>query len=245
MSVSVIIPTLNMGRFLPDAIASIARQDRAVTEVIIVDSESTDETADVVARHKKAGAPIRLLQIAQVGPGAARNMGIAAAKGDFIAFLDADDLWPAGKLVRQLDYLDAFTTKGMVSGFVRYFDILDPVKLAPAAASRIETLFHVHLGACIYRRAVFDKIGTFDESFLYSEDVDLLLRLREAGIDFTILRSVMLYYRKHDASMMAQKNPRKITDFRHAVAKSIARRRANSKRPVDMDLFERFLEPSQ
>lgn len=245
MSVSVIIPTLNMARFLPDAIASIVRQDRAVTELIIIDSESTDETVDVVESHKKLGVPIRLMEIAPVGPGAARNVGIAAAKCDLIAFLDADDLWPAGKLARQLDYLDAFTEKGMVSGFVRYFNILDPVKLAPATTSRIETLFHVHLGACIYRRSVFDRIGTFDESFLYSEDVDLLLRLREAGIDFTILRNVMLYYRKHGASMMAQKNPRKITDFRHAVAKSVARRRANGKPPIDMDLFETFFEPPQ
>ena len=178
MSVSVIIPTLNMARFLPDAIASIARQDRAVTEVIIIDGGSTDATIDVVERHKKAGVPIRLLQIAQAGPGVARNMGITAAKGDLIAFLDADDLWPEGKLARQLDYLDAFPGKGMVSGSVRYFDLLDPVKLTPAAGSRIAVLFHVHLGACIYRKAVLDRIGAFDESFLYAEDVDLLLRLR-------------------------------------------------------------------
>lgn len=245
MSVSVIIPTLNMARYLPDAIASIARQDRAVTEVIVIDSESTDGTADLVVGYKKAGVPIQLLEIAKVGPSAARNKGIAAAKSDFIAFLDADDLWPDGKVARQLDYLDAFAAKGMVSGFVRCFDILDPVKLVPATDARIETLFHVHVGACIYRKAVFDRIGTFDESFLYSEDVDLLLRLREADIDFTILRSVMLYYRKHGASMMAQKNPRKTADFRLAVAKSVARRRANGGPPVDMDLFETFLEPAR
>jgi glycosyltransferase involved in cell wall biosynthesis len=243
MTVSVIIPTLNMGRFLPDAIASIARQDRAAAEVIIVDSGSTDRTPDIVARLALQGAPIRMIQSETRAPGAARNAGIAAANGNIIAFLDADDIWPEGKLARQLDYLQTFAAKGMVSGFVRYFDILDPVTLAPAKNSRIETLFHVHLGACLYRREVFERIGTFDESLLYSEDVDLLLRVREAGIDFTVLRGIMLYYRKHGASMMAQDDPRKSADFRRAVALSIARRRARGKAPVDLDFFETFLEP--
>lgn len=243
MSVSVIIPSLNMAQFLPDAIASIARQSRAVTEIIVVDSYSTDGTADVVHRHKQSGVPIRVMQTGQSGPGAARNVGIASANCDFISFLDADDLWPEGKLVRQLDYLSTFATKGMVSGLVCYFDILDPLRLAPASASRTETLFHVHLGACIYRRSVLERIGTFDESLLYAEDVDLLLRLREAGIDFTILRAVMLYYRKHGASMMAQKNPRKSADFKRVVAKSVIRRRSAGMPAVDLNSFEAFFEP--
>jgi glycosyltransferase involved in cell wall biosynthesis len=243
MSVSVIIPSLNMAQFLPDAIASITRQDRAVTEIIIVDSDSRDGTADVVHRHKQSGVPIRMVQTAQSGPGAARNVGIASANCDFISFLDADDLWPAGKLARQLDYLSTFASKGMVSGFVCYFDVLDPLRLVPAPASRTETLFHVHLGTCIYRRSVLEQIGTFDETLLYAEDVDLLLRLREAGIDFSILQAVMLYYRKHGASMMAQKNPRKTADFRRAVAKSVVRRRSAGLPAVDLNSFEAFFEP--
>jgi GT2 family glycosyltransferase len=116
------------------------------------------------------------------------------------------------------------------------------VNLAPAKDSRIETIFHVHLGACVYRRSVFDRIGAFDETLLYSEDVDLLLRVREAGIGFTILRAVTLYYRKHESSMMAQRNPRKSADFRRAVAMSLVRRRVAGKPPIDHNLFETFLE---
>ena len=240
--VSVIMPALNMGRFIPDAIASIVRQSRAVTEVIIIDSESVDGTEDIIARLMEEGAPIRLLQSAATAPSAARNEGLLAARGDVIAFLDADDLWPEGKLARQLDYLQACADKGMVSGFVRYFDKLDPVTLAPARNSRVETLFHVHLGACLYRREVFERIGYFNESLLYSEDVDLLLRVREAGINFTILRGIMLYYRKHESSMMARDNPRKSSDFRRAVALSVARRRAGGNAPMDLNLFETFVE---
>jgi glycosyltransferase involved in cell wall biosynthesis len=241
-SVSVIIPTINMGRFLGDAVASIARQDRTVAEIIVVDSASVDETAEIVARLARDGAPIRMIESGARSPAVARNEGIAAARGDIIAFLDADDLWPEGKLARQLDYLQTFPNKGMVSGFVRYFDVLDPVRMAPAENSRIETLFHVHLGACLYRRELFERIGTFDEALLYAEDVDLLLRVREASIDFTILRAVMLYYRRHGDSMMTQENPRKRADFRRAVAMSVARRRAGGKPPIDQNRFESFLE---
>ena len=241
-SVSVIMPTVNMGRFLSDAITSIARQDRKVAEIIIVDSASIDDTKDIVARLVKDGTPVRMIDSESRAPGIARNEGIAIARGDIIAFLDADDLWPEGKLGRQLDYLNTFADKGMVSGFVRYFDLLDRDRLAPAENARIETLFHVHLGACLYRREVFERIGTFDESLLYSEDVDLLLRVREAGIDFTILRGIMLYYRRHEDSMMMKRNPRKSADFRRAVAMSLARRRLGGKPPIDHNRFETFLE---
>jgi glycosyltransferase involved in cell wall biosynthesis len=242
MSVSVVMPTVNMGRFLTDAVASIARQDRAVGEIIVIDSASVDGTADIVARLAKDGVPIRLIESEARAPGTARNEGISAAHGDIIAFLDADDLWPPRKLALQLDYLESFTSKSMVSGFVRYFDVLDQTTLAPAKNSRIETLFHVHLGACLYRREVFERIGVFNEALLYSEDVDLLLRVREANIDFTILRAIMLYYRKHGDSMMAQRNPRKSADFRRVVAMSMARRRASGMPPIDLDRFETFLE---
>jgi glycosyltransferase involved in cell wall biosynthesis len=241
-SVSVIIPTVNMGRFLSDAVASIARQDRKVAEIIIVDSASVDGTADIIAGLAKDGAPIRMIESESRAPGVARNEGIAKACGDIIAFLDADDLWPEGKLARQLDYLQTFVGKGMVSGFVRYFDLLDRASLAPAESARTETLFHVHLGACLYRREVFERIGTFNETLLFSEDVDLLLRVREAGVDFTILRDVMLYYRRHGDSMMAQKNSRKSADFRRAISMSLARRRASGQQPIDHNLFETFLE---
>jgi|HubBroStandDraft_1064217.scaffolds.fasta_scaffold00391_23 glycosyltransferase involved in cell wall biosynthesis len=240
---SVIVPTMNMAQFLPDAIASIRRQGLPVAEILVVDSGSTDGTAAVVAAHVEAGLPIRRIEAGCAGPGQARNIGLAQARGEIIAFLDADDLWPADKLERQYARLEAAPALEMVSGFVRYFDRLDPDTLAPAADSRSETLFHVHLGACLYRRRLFDRIGGFDESLLYSEDVDLLLRIREQAIPFTILRAVTLYYRRHAGSMMVQPNPRKQLDFRRAVALSLGRRRALGL-AGDLPAFERFVEPA-
>jgi len=240
--ISVIIPAFQMGCFLRDAVASIRRQQPAVSEMIVIDSGSTDETLDIVHALAADGAPVCLIELDRCPPGAARNAGLKNATGDLVAFLDADDLWPANKLARQVSYLQAHPDTSAVSGFVTYFDELDRATLMPAAAARVETMFGVHVGAWIYRRDVFDRLGAFDESFLYSEDVDLLMRIRENRVPFTILRDVTLYYRRHPNSMMSQNNPRKHSDFRMAVARSLARRRGYNAAPTDLGSLEQFLE---
>lgn len=244
-TVSVIMPCRDAGRYVDVALRSVWRQEIPVRELVVVDCASTDDSRAVVESHAAAGRPIRLVQAGPLTPAAARNAAVAEATGELIAFLDADDLWPAGKLVRQLGRLAAEPHVDMVSGYVRYFETADASGLEPAAGSRTETLFHVHLGACLYRRGVFDRVGgVFDEDFLYGEDVDLMLRVREAEIPFTILRSVELFYRRHPASLMAADDPRKQSDFRLAAHKSIVRRRAAGtlgRRPRD---FADYVEPS-
>ncbi len=242
--VSVIIPNLNMGAFLDFALNSIAQQSVAAHEVILVDCGSTDQTFAVVDKHSCNGLNIKVIEQPASKPGAARNRGIAAAQGDVIAFLDADDLWPAGKLERQLNRLNSQPGVDMVSGYVCYFEESSQNGLEPAPGSRTENIFHVHVGACIYRKAVFEQIGgAFDEDFLYSEDVDMMLRVRESGVPFTILRSVELYYRKHAASMMAQNNPLKAASLHLAARKSLLRRRAAGRLNSPLRDFSSYLEP--
>ena len=133
----------------------------------------------------------------------------------------------------------------MVSGYLCYFDTADESGLAPAPASRTERLFHVCVGACIYRRDVFETLGgAFDETLVYGEDVDLLLRVREHGVPFSILRSVELYYRQHPKSMMATNTERQHADFRRAAHKSLMRRRAAGTLATPLPDFIQFLEPS-
>ncbi|MDD4880123.1 MAG: glycosyltransferase [Gallionellaceae bacterium] len=240
--VSVIIPNLNMGRFLPEALASIARQAVPVREILIVDAGSSDDSLAVIAGLAGADPRVRLLHSEAPNPSGVRNLGLAAATGEVIAFLDADDLWPADKLARQLARLDAEPAVSVVSGFVQYFDRLDRERLAPAADSRVETLFHVHLGAALFRRSVFDAVGGFDEALRYSEDVDLLLRIREEAIPMTILRARTLYYRRHDDSLMAQADPAKERDFKRTLAGSLMRRRRKGQ-VMPLAPFETLIEP--
>ncbi|NTV95555.1 MAG: glycosyltransferase family 2 protein [Thiobacillus sp.] len=240
--VSVIIPNLDMGRFLPDALASIARQAVPVDEIFIVDAGSGDDSLAVIAGLAAADPRVRLLRSEAKNPSAVRNRALAAATGEVIAFLDADDLWPADKLARQLARLEAEPAVSVVSGFVQYFDRLDRERLAPAADSRVETLFHVHLGAAVFRRSVFDAVGGFDETLRYSEDVDLLLRIREEDIPMTILRARTLYYRRHDDSLMAQSDPAKERDFKRTLAGSLMRRRRKGV-VTPLAPFETLIEP--
>lgn len=242
--VSVIIPSLNMGSFLDSALRSIAMQSLPAHEVILVDCDSTDETFDVIGKHLSTGLNIKVINQPVLVPGAARNIGIAAAEGDLIAFLDADDIWPVGKLERQVRRLTTQPAVDMVSGYTCYFEEASESGLEPARGSRTENIFHVHVGACLYRKNVFERIGgAFDEDFLYSEDVDLMLRVREGEIPFTILRSVELYYRKHPSSMMAQDNPRKDASLHLAARKSMLRRRAAGTLRIPLRDFASYLEP--
>jgi len=242
--VSVVIPNLDMGSYLDDALRSIARQSVPVDEILIADAGSTDATPEVIARHQGLGLPIRLIEVAGASPAVARNRAIEIARGEVIGFLDADDLWPEGKLERQLARLAREPAVEMVSGYTCYFEALGRETLEPASGTRTERLFHVHVGACLYRRGVFGRIGgAFDESLVYSEDVDLLLRVREQGVPFSILRSVELFYRRHAASMMARDDPRKDASFRLVAHKSLARRRRSGRLGEPLPDFAAFLEP--
>jgi glycosyltransferase involved in cell wall biosynthesis len=241
--ISVIIPCSRMARFLPDAIGSILRQTVPVDEILVVDDGLDDGTAPACAALAAQGAPIRLIPTDPCYPGIARNLALGQARGDVIAFLDADDVWPAGKLARQCARLAAAPAIEMVSGHVTYFEELDPVSLAPAAGSRAETIFQVNLGACLYRSRLFDRLGTFDPTLRFSEDVDLLLRLREADVPFAILRSVTLYYRRHEGQMMLSTDPRRHTDFHRTLMRSLTRRRQQGGLTRQLPPMESHLEP--
>ena len=192
-SVSVIVPVWNMARFLPDAVASIPN----VHEIIIVAAPSEDDTVRVANELAEQRAEVRVVAGSDQGPASARNIGLRQATGDVIAFNDADDVWPRGKLDLQLARLDAEPAVDVVAGLVTYFDALDREALAPAVTSRIETVFFHQLGATVFRRSVFDRIGMFDETFFYAEDRDLFLRVLEKEVSFVVLKTPTIYYRRH------------------------------------------------
>lgn len=103
-TVSVVIPVWNAARYLPQTLQSVLRQTRPPEEIVVVDDGSTDESAAVA---EKFGTGVRVLRQDNRGESAARNRGIEAAQGDWIAFLDADDLWHPEKLARQLAAIQA------------------------------------------------------------------------------------------------------------------------------------------
>jgi len=209
--VSVIIPVFNGERFLREAVQSVLDQQYARVEIIVVDDGSTDNTAGVAR-----GLPVRYLSQANQGPAAARNRGIEQATGSLIAFADADDLWPAGKLESQLPYLTNDPKIEIVLGRIQQVHL--------SAQEFGETAFSVNLGSAVIRKSVFDRVGLFDETMRYSEDVDWFMRARESGAAIVTIDAVTLLYRQHEQNMTRGKSTAELNVLK-ALKKSLDRRR--------------------
>ena len=230
--VSVIIPAYNAARFLPNAVASVRRQSYAPLEILIVDDGSQDNCARVAA---ESGEAVRYIRQERSGPAAARNRGLELAQGEFIGFLDADDEWPEQKLSIQMSRLLAEPELDVVLGRVRYVaieggEIPDYIFEGPD-----HEVSDVHLGSGLYRRRAFDKVGRFDASLRYCEDVDWFLRARELRLHLRILRPVTLIYRLHGDNMTRHRE-RADQYLLIAFKRSMDRRRrrgADAKVPLD------------
>jgi glycosyltransferase involved in cell wall biosynthesis len=190
---SVIVPTFNYARYIGAALDSIFSQDIPLPsmEVIVVDDASTDDTAAVLARQ---GSRIRVISRADnAGAAAARNTGLAAARGSVIGFLDADDLWTVGHLRALLAWLATDSPYDLVRGRTR------TVTRRAALPDLVgEDLLHpILVGACLYRASVFQRVGVFDESLRQGEDVDLNARIAEAGLREARVDEAVLVYRRH------------------------------------------------
>jgi glycosyltransferase involved in cell wall biosynthesis len=187
--VSVVIPVFNGERFLREAVQSVLDQKYSPVEIIVVDDGSTDGSA-TVARSLET---VRYLYQTNQGPAAARNRGIEQAKGSLIAFADADDLWPSGKLDRQLPYLISDPEIDIVLGRIQQVLLSETVDGPTQATEFGETGFSVNLGSAVIRTSVFEHVGLFDETMRYSEDVDWFMRARESGAAIVTIDAVTLF----------------------------------------------------
>ena len=193
--VSVIIPVYNAERFLLEAVESVRRQGYQPMEIIIVDDGSTDSSASLISN---LGDDIRFFSQEQQGPSAARNQGLAMARGDLIAFLDADDIWPQGRLHLQLERLQQDPSLEVVMGRTQYFGLLSAHRRKIRFEGPDNTAIIMHLGSALIRKLTFEKVGNFDESLSSFEDLDWFMRAREKGVSMLILKHITLQYRMHE-----------------------------------------------
>lgn len=189
--VSCILPVFNGERFLAEAIESILRQEGPL-DVIVVDDGSTDRSAAIAAGF----AGIRVLSQANSGLAVARNAGLAAARGDFIAFLDADDLWLPGKLSRQRELLRSCPTVDLCFGLVRDITLAGSSGGIADATPRPGRMAQCMLA----RRSAFERLGGFDTTRRMRTDQDWLVRARERGLVERMLDEVLLHRRIHGAN---------------------------------------------
>jgi glycosyltransferase involved in cell wall biosynthesis len=203
--VSVVIPAYNAGAFLPAALASALSQSVSPLEVIVVDDGSTDDTPDIVRR---AGPSVRYLRHDRRGVAEARNRGIRESAGDWVALLDADDVWQPTKLARQLDALGrtpgasaCHTAFAVVDGQGRKLSVVRRGPEPPTAegllmrGNRIGTPSTV-----ICDRGVLLEAGGFDPSLSQCADWDLWIRLA-TRTTFAYVDEPQVAWRRHEGNM--------------------------------------------
>lgn len=204
---SIIIPCFNQAHFLNDALQSLLSQSYADWEAIIVNDGSLDDTSLVANEWIKRDNRVRLVEQQNAGLSAARNAGIAAASGLYIALLDADDMYGPDFLQSVNTHLDQgfglvccgytyFNTKGTIHRIVRHSEQLEFNSILTG------NLFPPV--AVAFQRQVLDKTGLFDTDLKSAEDWDLWIRMFKAGIKLVVIEDVLVYYRVSENSMSRQ-----------------------------------------
>jgi glycosyltransferase involved in cell wall biosynthesis len=218
--ISVIIPTYNRAAFLAAAVDSVRQQGCSPVEIIIVDDGSSDDTARLV---RSLGANLRYVYQTNQGPAAARNRGLALAEGDFLAFLDTDDAWPGGRLHSMLRHLEQDDALQLVLGHIEMQQQRTSGEDFRLVAAGERVLLWC-LGAALFRRSAFDRVGPFDANLRFSEDLDWYLKAMEFGLPMQVVPEIALHYRLHEDNMTRDRLAVRSSIF-HALKRSLDRRR--------------------
>lgn len=205
--VSAVITAYNSEDYIADAIQSVLKQTRQVDEILVVDDGSTDHTGQIVAQFESRG--VRYLYQNNSGVSTARNLGIQAATGDFIAFLDADDIWLEEKNRLQTDYLSSHPQVALVSGFAwRINELKDDRRLTGKIQKNMKTmrreiLVHNVIGnpsMAMARRSALYEAGLFDGNIRLCEEFDLWNRLA-LRFEISVLPEPVIIYRVHPKNL--------------------------------------------
>jgi len=219
--VSVILPVYNGELYLDFALQSIFEQEYDPFEVIVVDDGSTDNSADIARSYKD----VRYIYQPNQGVASARNSGISMVRGEFIAFLDQDDLWTSNKLRIQVEYLLKNPDVGYVISKVKTF--LEPGTELPQGITKVHLMTDTAIliiGSLVARKDIFERVGYFDTSYHLADDLDWFFRSKEAGITMAIVPEILLKRRLHSSNLSY--NMKKVSsEFARALKLSIERKR--------------------
>ncbi|SVD63644.1 uncharacterized protein METZ01_LOCUS416498, partial [marine metagenome] len=205
-SVSVVIPMFNAGPWIGEALASVVGQSHPVSECVVVDDGSTDDGPTVVEEFAASSSlPVHLLRISHVGVSGARNAGIRATVGDYVAFLDSDDVWAPQKIERQVEAMRRSAAVICTSGYAEFDSDTRTVQGVVVGRWPDRTIRRwlalegnglLLSSTGLVRRSALEEVNEFDSRVSICEDLDLAIRLREVG-PILIDREVLVGYRQH------------------------------------------------
>jgi glycosyltransferase involved in cell wall biosynthesis len=222
--ISCIVPVYNGERYLPEALESIFAQSHRPLEIIIVDDGSTDRTPQLVAGYRDR---VRYLVQSSRGPSATRNLGVAASQGEFVAFLDPDDLWHPEKLARQMACFEARPELDLCVAHAQLFWSAElqgeAVRLRGQARGNIVPGYTT--GTLLTRRTSFYTVGDFDSSLWFGDATDWFLRAADRGAVIELLPDVLLYHRIHVNNLSRRRASASREEFLQIVKRSLDNRR--------------------
>jgi len=221
--ISVVVPCFNCQAYVGEALDSILCQTRKADEINVIDDGSTDASAAEIARFS---AHVRHVRQNNQGIAAARNRGVTMSNRALIAFLDADDLWPADSLAARMDLMTRDSTLAAAFGHVEQF-------ISPEIDATVQAQFQVPpaaqpgrlIGAMLIRRSVFGRVGLFDTSLKVGETLEWTARLDESHGKTAMVDGVVLRRRIHGANTVATEK-RLHSDYLRVLRAAIARRRS-------------------
>jgi glycosyltransferase involved in cell wall biosynthesis len=217
--VSVIVPAFNAADYLEECLDSALAQAGVPVEIIVGDDGSTDATPDILDRYAHDHGVVVLRPGRNLGPYPLRNRCIEAAAGEFIAFLDSDDVWHAGKLRAQLAALAAEPEAGLCHSYMMRVDRhglperrleLHSERYAGWCFPDMLRANGVGTSSVVVRRRALDRVGLFDERFRYRGDWELWCRIARVA-PFALVARDLVDYRIHESNI--GNNTRKVRRF--------------------------------
>jgi GT2 family glycosyltransferase len=215
---TVIMPVFNRALYVRQAVESVLRQTLADWELIVIDDGSTDDSRRIVEDLTRADPRVTRLRQDRRGPGAARNAGLALARGQWIAYLDSDDLWLPQALEAYAAYLAGHPQACLIYGHAHGIDaagtvVERPFRYQDRPTDTRDLFAHVFLlpSALCHRRSLIDQAGRFDEDLPNAEDYDLFLRMSLHG-RFDPLGAVTTLHRRHATNLSFQTGPTRLCE---------------------------------
>jgi glycosyltransferase involved in cell wall biosynthesis len=223
-TVSCVIPVYNAEPYIAEALDSVCRQSHPVLEIIVIDDGSTDGTADVVRRFP---ADVRYVRQENAGHAVARNVGQGMTRGDFVAFLDADDVWEPEKIARQLDAFRRRPELGycvtMIQNFVEGADCVR--RSLPPEHPKAKPLPGYCCSTVMIAQSAFEKVGLYDTAWRHADDTEWFLRAAERGVPGELLAEVLARRRMHDTNLSRLNADASHDDYALLIKRTLDRRR--------------------